>query len=169
MINDWLTFSVKVKEGSWKSRHTCSLKLACCDIFINRLLSLLFPCFYVGKLEVMLHTTFILPFFSFCLFNRHDRLTIRNSYLPRLLCLALYAVLGIGKDGSNYSGETDAEASPATPVTSTSLLESHGTSSTMPLLSSGDARKSNFYGSQLQQCNSTIAERIANGGDSDKG
>ncbi|XP_023523986.1 uncharacterized protein LOC111788067 [Cucurbita pepo subsp. pepo] len=93
--------------------------------------------------------------------------THAHSNLPAVISSS--TVLGIGKDGSNYSGETDAEASPATPVTSTSLLESHGTSSTMPLLSSGDARKSNFYGSQLQQCNSTIAERIANGGDSDKG
>ncbi|KAG6608101.1 Calcineurin-binding protein 1, partial [Cucurbita argyrosperma subsp. sororia] len=93
--------------------------------------------------------------------------THAHSNLPAVISSS--TVLGIGKDGSNYSGETDAEASPATPVTSTSLLESHGTSSTMPLLSAGDARKSSFYGSQLQQCNSTIAERIANGGDSDKG
>ncbi|KAA0038632.1 uncharacterized protein E5676_scaffold455G005170 [Cucumis melo var. makuwa] len=81
------------------------------------------------------------------------------------------SVLGIGRDGcSNHSGETDAEASPATPITSTtSLPENHQTTtSSIPLLSSADTRRSSFHGLQFQQCSNVIAERIPNGGDSDK-
>ncbi|XP_038900247.1 calcineurin-binding protein 1-like [Benincasa hispida] len=76
---------------------------------------------------------------------------------------------GIGRDGSNHSGETDAEASPATPITSTSLSENQTMSSSIPLLSSGDTRKSSFHGPQFQQCSNIIAERMPNGGESDKG
>ena len=82
----------------------------------------------------------------------------------------MYAVLGIGRDGcSNHSGETDAEASPATPVASTSLPENHQTTtSSIPILSSADTRRSSFHGLQFQQCSNAIAERNPNGGDSDK-